>query len=419
MADTAQGITSKLQDGSTAAMKQPLSQRLFYASLAGLKGCQLTVRDGEKVMQFGEANSELKATLVVHRDRFYTRAVLGGDIGVGEAYMDGDWSSTDVVSVVRAAVRNTQELDAQHRVISAMTRTLNFFRHLRNDNTETGSRKNISYHYDLGNEFYSTFLDPSMAYSCAYYQTPEDSLEDAQQRKFDVICRKLDLQAGDHLLEIGTGWGGFAAYAAAKYGCRITTTTISREQYLFSEQRFAPLIAAGAQIELLQMDYRKLTGVFDKIVSIEMFEAVGHKHYDEFFGACDRMLRPNGKMLLQTITMNEAHFREYLRQSDWIKKYIFPGAELASVSEMLRSMSRVGTMQMANLEEIGEHYALTLREWRRRFMLRLEDVRRFGFDERFVKMWEFYLAYCEGGFMEHYIGDVQMLLAKPAARLKF
>jgi len=262
-------------------------------------------------------------------------------------------------------------------------------------------------------------LDPSMAYSCAYYDKEEDALESAQQKKFEVICRKLDLKATDHLLEIGTGWGGFAAYAAKKYGCKITTTTISEQQYLFSKERFAPLIAGGAEINLLKEDYRKLTGKYDKLVSIEMFEAVGHKHYDEFFGTCDRLLAPHARMLLQTITMNERHFKVYLKQSDWIKKYIFPGAELASVSEMLRSSARVGTLQMSGLEEIGEHYALTLREWRRRFMSKLEEVRRFGFDERFIRMWEFYLAYCEGGFMEHYIGDVQLLLAKPGARLSY
>jgi cyclopropane-fatty-acyl-phospholipid synthase len=396
-----------------------LAERLFYSSLDGLKDCSITVRHDGRVRSFGDAASELRCEIHVQEERFFTRAVLGGDIGIGESYMDGDWSSPDVVAVVRAAVRKTQELDAKNRMISAITRGLNFFRHLRNDNTETGSHKNISYHYDLGNDFYGLFLDPSMAYSCAYYHDADDTLEAAQARKFDVICEKLDLQPGDHLLEIGTGWGGFAAYAVARYGCKVTTTTISKEQAVFAEERFAPLIAAGAEIELLQADYRKLTGEYDKIVSIEMFEAVGHKHYDEFFGACDRLLKANGKMVLQSITMNERHFKQYLRQSDWIKKYIFPGAELGSVAEIAKSMARVGTLQLAGMEEIGEHYALTLREWRRRFMAQLPAVRALGFDERFIKMWEFYLAYCEGGFLEHYIGDVQLLLAKPGARLSF
>jgi cyclopropane-fatty-acyl-phospholipid synthase len=293
----------------------------------------------------------------------------------------------------------------------------NFLRIWRNDNTESGSRKNIAYHYDLGNEFYQLFLDPSMAYSCAYYETAEESLEAAQIRKFETICRKLDLQPNDHVIEIGTGWGGFAAYAVKRYGCRITTTTISKQQHAFSANRFASL--PGNRVELLFEDYRKLTGKYDKLVSIEMFEAVGFRHYDEFFATCERLLKPDGKMLLQTITMNEQHFGEYLRQSDWIKKYIFPGAELASVAGILQSTKRVTSLQLAALEDIGEHYALTLREWRRRFMSQLPNVRRLGFDERFARMWNFYLAYCEGGFLEHYIGDAQLVLAKPAASLRF
>lgn len=399
-----------------ASARRGLTEKLFYGSLEGLRECSIEVRHGASTQTFGDAGNPLKAVIAIDDQRFFTRAVLGGDIGVGEAYMDGDWSSPDVVSVVRAAVRNMPQLDARNRLISKATRAFNRLRHMRNDNTETGSRRNIAHHYDLGNEFYGLFLDPSMAYSCAYYQGADDVLEAAQERKFEVICRKLDLQPGDHLLEIGTGWGGFAIYAATHYGCHITTTTISKEQHTFSAERFAPLRAAGARIELLFEDYRKLTGTFNKLVSIEMFEAVGLKHYDEFFGACDRLLTPDGKMLLQTITMNERHFRPYLQQSDWIKKYVFPGAELASVAETLRSTARVGTLQLAELEEIGEHYAITLREWRRRFMSQRAEVRSLGFDERFIRMWEFYLAYCEGGFLEHYIGDVQMLFAKPAAR---
>jgi cyclopropane-fatty-acyl-phospholipid synthase len=399
--------------------KSGLAEKLFYGSLKGLKGCSFEVRHGASAQTFGQPDHALKAQIIVHNDRFFTRAVLGGDIGIGEAFMDGDWSSPDVVSVVRGAIRNMPQLDATNRVVSQATRILNRLRHQRNDNTETGSRKNIAYHYDLGNEFYSLFLDPSMAYSCAYYDRADDTLEAAQERKFDLICRKLDLKPTDHLLEIGTGWGGFAFYAATHFGCRITTTTISKEQHAFSAELFASSRASGLQIDLLFEDYRKLTGTYDKLVSIEMFEAVGHKHYDEFFSVCDRLLKPDGKMLVQSITMNEKHFRDYLKQSDWIKKYIFPGAELASISEVLRSTARVGTLQLAGLEEIGEHYALTLREWRHRFMSRLPELRALGFDDRFIRMWHFYLAYCEGGFLEHYIGDAQLFFIKPASSIKF
>jgi cyclopropane-fatty-acyl-phospholipid synthase len=393
------------------AAKRGVAERLFYASLKDVKDCSIRVRFGASTQVFGEINHPLQAELVVHHERFFTRAVLGGDIGVGEAYMDGDWSSPDVVAVVRAAIRNMPKLDARNQMISMATRGLNYLRHWRNDNSESGSRKNIAYHYDLGNKFYQLFLDPSMAYSCAYYESAGDSLEVAQQRKFEVICRKLDLQPDDHVVEIGTGWGGFAAYATQNYGCRITTTTISKEQHAFSAKLFARL--PGDRIELLFEDYRKLTGKYDKLVSIEMFEAVGRKHYDEFFAVCERLLKLEGKMLLQTITMNERHFKQYLRQSDWIKKYIFPGAELASVMGILESTAQVSALQLVGAEDIGEHYALTLREWRRRFVSRLADVRRLGFGERFERMWVFYLAYCEAGFIEHYIGDAQLVFAKP------
>ena len=395
---------------SAVSTKSSLAEKLFYRSLADIRKCSIMVQCNGVTRIFGDASHPLRAEIVIHNERFFARAVLGGDIGVGEAYMDGDWSSPDVVSVVRAAIRNMPKLDARNRLVSMATRCLNYLRHWRNDNTETGSLRNIAYHYDLGNDFYGLFLDPSMAYSCAYYENAGDSLEAAQQRKFETICKKLDLRPSDHVIEIGTGWGGFAAYAATRYGCRITTTTISKEQYAFSQDLFASL--PGNRVEVLFEDYRDLTGKYDKLVSIEMFEAVGYKHYDEFFGICQRLLKPHGKMLLQTITMNERHFRQYLRQSDWIKKYIFPGAELASVTGILQSAARVGSLQMVGAEDIGEHYTLTLREWRRRFMSRLPDVRRLGFDERFVRMWDFYLSYCEGGFLEHYIGDVQLVLSR-------
>jgi cyclopropane-fatty-acyl-phospholipid synthase len=286
-----------------------------------------------------------------------------------------------------------------------------------NRNSLEGSRRNIAAHYDLGNSFYRLFLDESLAYSSAYFDGEDDSLERAQIHKFDVICRKLQITSRDHILEIGTGWGGFAVYAATAYGCRVTTTTISRSQHEFARERFAQLGAAGRNIELLNADYRALRGQYDRLVSIEMFEAVGLKHYDDFFGACDRLLRPDGTILLQIITMNERQFPSYQRSSDWIQKYIFPGAELSSLSEILRSMGRVTNLGIANLEEIGLHYAATLREWRRRFLERLVEVRELGYSEQFIRMWEFYLAYCEAGFRERHIGDVQILLTKqPNAR---
>ena len=395
-----------------------IARRLFFRSLNSCQGCGIEVVCRDRNFAFGDSKSELQATIAVHHPRFFRRAVLGTDIGVGESFMDGDWSSPDLVRVVRAAVRNMQRMDKDNRALSALGKLANWLLHLQKDNTITGSHKNIAYHYDLGNEFYKLFLDDSLAYSCAYYESPEDTLEAAQERKFRVICDKLDLQPGDHLLEIGTGWGGFAAYAATHYGCRITTTTISREQHQYADARLSDLRAQGYAIELLFEDYRNLTGRYDKIVSIEMFEAVGFRHYDEFFSTCQRLLKQNGALLLQTITMNERHFKAYLRQSDWIKKYIFPGAELASIAEMVRSTARCSHLQMTHLEDIGLEYAETLKEWRRRFLLKREDVRALGFGDRFLRMWEFYLAYCEGAFRERYIGDVQVLFTNPASSLR-
>jgi cyclopropane-fatty-acyl-phospholipid synthase len=250
-----------------------------------------------------------------------------------------------------------------------------------------------------------------MTYSCAFYSKPSDSLEDAQLRKFDRICAKLQIGPGDRVLEIGTGWGGFAIHAARNYGCHITTTTISSRQY---EYALDLVSRAGMQdrIEVWKRDYRELTGSFDKIVSIEMFEAVGYRYYDDFFGACDALLEPKGKVLIQTITMNESRFKEYLNSSDWIQKYIFPGAELASLPGILRSIARVTSLSMCESEDIGFHYVQTLNAWRERFHAALPSVRQLGFDNRFIRMWDYYLAYCSAAFAERYISDVQLVFEK-------
>jgi cyclopropane-fatty-acyl-phospholipid synthase len=399
-----------------------LAKKIFLKTLAGLRFGSLEVVCPDGTYNFGQPgpadeNASPHAVIAVHDDRFFRRALLAGDVGVGEAYMDGDWSTPDLVAVVRLAVRNLEQLDNSNRLFTGFRRMADLIEHRRRPNTEAGSRRNIAYHYDLGNQFYRLFLDRSLAYSCAYYESPEDSLEEAQIRKFDRICRKLQLEARDHVLEIGTGWGGFAAYAAETYGCRITTTTISRQQHDHARELFLRS-RAGERIELLFEDYRNLTGEYDKIVSIEMFEAVGYDHYDDYFGACDRLLKPDGSMLLQTITILESKFQQYRRQSDWIRKYIFPGAELASVAGIQQSLARTTRMQLFHTEDIGPHYAVTLREWRRRFLERLPEVRHLGFDERFIRMWDYYLAYCEGAFRERYIGDVQLVLGKAASRIR-
>jgi cyclopropane-fatty-acyl-phospholipid synthase len=249
-------------------------------------------------------------------------------------------------------------------------------------------------------------------YSAAWYENPGDSLETAQIQKLDRICRKLQLGPGDHVLEIGTGWGGFAAFAATRYGCRVTTTTISREQYGYAAERFSQLGAAGDRITLLASDYRALTGRYDKIVSIEMFEAVGLRYYDDFFAACDRLLAPDGTALLQCITMNEQDFPIYRKTTDWMQTYIFPGSELAAVSEMLASIGRVTSFRPFHLEDMGTHYARTLHEWRARFLANLDGVRRLGMDDRFSRAWDLYLAFCEAAFAERHISCLQLLLTR-------
>ncbi len=393
------------------SLLQTWAKRLILQTLSKLsEGC-LEIVCPEGNYSYGDAASPLRGLVVVHNQRFFTRALFGGDVGMGESYMDGDWSSPDLASVIRIAVKNLSRLPVNSALLSILARIGNRYRHWRNDNSPTGSGKNISFHYDLGNDFYKLFLDENMAYSCARYLSADDSLDKAQINKFEAICRKLNLSDQDHLLEIGTGWGGFAIYAAAHYGCRITTTTISRQQYEYSVEWISRL-GLEDRIELLFEDYRRLQGQFDKIVSIEMFEAVGVKHYDEYFKTCDRLLRKNGVMLLQTININDRVFDAYRRSCDWIQKYIFPGAELASLSQICQSVARCTSLQLYHAEDIGMHYAATLRAWRGRFLNALEAVRTQGFDERFIRRWDYYFAYCEGAFTERHIGDFQIVLTK-------
>jgi cyclopropane-fatty-acyl-phospholipid synthase len=287
--------------------------------------------------------------------------------------------------------------------------------HRFNRNTHDGSRKNISAHYDLGNDFFRLFLDPTMMYSSALFAGQRATLEDASIAKLDEICRQLELEADDHLLEIGTGWGGMAIHAARNYGCRVTTTTISREQF---EHATAMVAEAGLQdrVTVLCEDYRHLEGRYDKLVSIEMIEAVGHQFYSNYFSCCSQLLKPGGKMVIQAITMSDQRYLQARDNVDFIKRYIFQGGCLPSIAVISDHLARDTDMQMVHLRDITPDYALTLAHWRERFMERLEDVREMGFDDQFIRMWEFYLAYCEGGFRERIISTVQLAFAKPAYR---
>jgi cyclopropane-fatty-acyl-phospholipid synthase len=387
------------------------TERAVMACLSRITSGRLTVdtETGQRV--FGQDGARA-AAMRFDNARAFRRIVAGGEIGVGESYMDGDWSTPDLVALVRLMIANQDALASLPAAVAWLPRRLEQLAHRRRDNTVENSRRNIRRHYDLGNDFFELFLDANLLYSCALFDRPDDSLEAAQVNKLRAICQKLDLGPRDHVLEIGTGWGGFALYASSRYGCRVTTTTLSRQQHAAAARRIAAAGEAGARIDLRLEDYRNLRGTFDKIVSIEMFEAVGLRHYDDFFSACDRLLTADGLMLLQTITVDDWRFPDYRQSPNWIAKHIFPGAELASVAEILASLSRVTRLNLHHAQQIGTHYARTLHCWRERFHRRLDDVRAQGFDERFIRMWDLYLAYCEAAFLDRHIGDVQLLLAK-------
>ena len=392
--------------------KMDLALKIISRTLRGIREgfLELHTPDGAR-HQFGDSSATLRACIDVHDQRFFSRVLWGGNDAAGDSFVDGDWSSPDLVAVIRLAVRNLHQVNSTSRWAWAK-RFIERLSHRRNANTLSGSKRNIAAHYDLSNAFFSLFLDESMVYSSAVFRSPTDSLEDAQIEKIDRLCRHLKLAPNDRVLEIGTGWGAFALHAARNYGCHITTTTISHEQFTYAAARFAAAGETGRKIHLIEQDYRHLTGRYDKIASIEMFEAVGIEHYDEFFKACDRLLAPDGVLAMQTITMNEQHFPDYVRKSDWIQKRIFPGGELASVLEIQRSLTRRTRLQMCAMEDIGIHYAFTLKEWRRRFHAAASDVRSLGFDDSFIRMWDYYLCYCEGAFRERYISAAQLVLAK-------
>jgi cyclopropane-fatty-acyl-phospholipid synthase len=388
-------------------------------SLRGLRDCVVTVREGTHAMELGTAAMQLGQTLRagirVRDPEFYRRTALNGSVGAAEAYMDGMWECDDLVALVRILVRNQDRLDAMERGPARLGAALLRAWHTLRRNTREGSRRNIAAHYDLGNDFFKLFLDENLMYSSAVYDSPYESLEVASTRKLDRICQKLQLSANTRVVEIGTGWGGFALHAAKSTGCHVTTATISREQYNLASARIA---AAGLsdRVKVLLTDYRELSGRFDRLVSIEMIEAIGHQYLDTYFRKVSNLLENDGMALIQAITIEDHRYEQALRSVDFIKRYIFPGSFIPSISAILKSVTGVTNMKLFNLEDIGPSYALTLREWRRRFMAAHNQVRSLGYPERFVRMWEFYLAYCEGGFIERSTGDVQMLLVKPGAR---
>ena len=355
------------------------------------------------------------ANLTVHDDRFWTSIALRGSVGAGEAYAKGWWTSPDPTAVVRLFARNETASTGLEAGVAALSRPFLALYHGLRRNTRSGSRANIQAHYDLSNEFFRLFLDETMSYSCGIFASEETSLRDAQIEKIDRLCRKLDLDRTDHLLEIGTGWGHFALHAAGEYGCRVTTTTISDEQHALALER---ITGAGLEdrVTLLKEDYRALEGRFSKLVSVEMIEAVGARYYREFFRRCAERLEPTGTMAIQAITIRDQRYADALRSVDFIQRHIFPGAEIPSVTALCDAATQASDLRLVDLDDIGLHYARTLGAWRERLLARWDDARAMGYSDEFLRLWEFYLVYCEGGFAERHISDVQLVFDKPAAR---
>ena len=394
-----------------------IARRSVLSMLTHLKHGRITIIEGHQRYTFGEKSdtSSLQAEVSVQHSQFYSRILFGGSIGAAEAYMEGLWTADNLTAVMRIVALNRQAAASMERGTARLMALFYRLYHFARKNTKVGSRKNILAHYDLGNEFYSLFLDHTMTYSCGIFEHEQSTLEDASVAKYDRICKKLRLHPGDRVVEIGTGWGGFAVHAAQNYGVQVTTTTISDEQHAFAEKRFRNK-GLEDQVSLLKKDYRELRGEFDKLVSIEMIEAVGHHFYDTFFQTCSRLLKDDGLMALQSITIGDQIFDRHRRSVDFIKRYIFPGSCIPSIAAISNAIARSSDLRLVHLEDITPHYARTLREWRQRFFTNLDKVRELGYSDTFIRMWDYYLCYCEGGFAERYIGDVQMVFAKPLYR---
>lgn len=412
---------SIIPDAALNAMRKrsllaSLGRRLLFAQLGKLQHGELIIVDDTGKHHFGQRSAEaLSAVIHVDHPQLYADVAFGGSVGAGEAYIRGLWRCDDLVSLVRLFVLNRDVLNGMDSGWAWLSKPFLKLFHFWNRNSKAGSARNIAAHYDIGNELYKLMLDDTMAYSCGIFRTEHATLREASVEKFDTACRKLQLKPTDHLLEIGTGWGGMAIHAVKNYGCRVTTTTISKQQYDLAKQKVS---AAGLQdrITLLLDDYRDLQGQYDKLVSIEMIEAVGANYLDTYLGKCASLLKPDGAMLLQAITLQDQFYKQVLKSVDFIQRYIFPGSFIPSVNAISNSMTRVTDFKITHLEDFGPHYAITLHHWRERFLESLPEVRKLGYSDSFIRMWEYYLCYCEGGFMERQLGLAQVLFTKPGYR---
>lgn len=377
-----------------------------------LKHGTITINDCGQIHVLGaDKNAPPFGIINVAHNSFYKKTALGGSVGAAESFMDGDWHSEQLVDVMRLLIRNRDLLDTMESGTASITSWMMSLAHQFRKNTKRGSRKNIAAHYDLGNNLFELFLDSKLMYSSAVFDSASQDLEQASERKLQIICEKLQLCSSDHLLEIGTGWGGMAIYAAKHYGCKVTTTTISKQQYDFAKAR---VDASGLQdrVTLLFEDYRDLAGQFSKLVSIEMIEAIGHQFQDVYFKKCASLLSNNGIALIQAITIEDHRYKQALQSVDFIKRYIFPGSYIPCVSSMVNSAANSGQLRLIDLKDIGDSYATTIHHWRKRFNLQREAIMALGYDQRFINMWDYYFAYCEAGFLEKSISDVHLLFSK-------
>ena len=388
---------------------------ILFRKLKGINNGELTIIDGAKKHTFGSAGSAFKAELEVYSQEFYVFLGSGGTNGAAEAYTAGYWSSKNLVTLIQLIIKNKNTLLDLESGLARLTNPITKFIHKQRQNTLQGSKNNILAHYDLSNDFYKLWLDPTMTYSSGIFSRKESSMQDASVEKIDRICRKLNLSSKDNVLEIGTGWGSFAVHAAKNYGCKVTTTTISDNQFQYASELISNE-GLSDKITLLSKDYRELEGAFDKVVSIEMIEAVGAEYVPGFFEKASSLLKKNGLMVLQGITYNDPNFDDYKNSVDFIRKYIFPGSCLVAMPQILNAIKEKTDMVMIDSEDITQHYAKTLEIWREDFQKALPQVKELGFSESFTRIWNFYLVYCEAGFLENLIGDFQLVFAKPDSK---
>jgi cyclopropane-fatty-acyl-phospholipid synthase len=395
-------------------MRDALARAGVGQVLSRVRGGRIEVIEGGRSRAFGPEDAELQATITIN-DPAAWRGPLRGSVGLGEGYVGGLWEADDLVALIRIAARELRQMDGIRGAIARPRGLLHQLRRLVPENTRAGARANISAHYDLGNELFAAFLDERMIYSCAYFPSEDASLEEAQLAKLDRICDRLQLGPENHLLEIGTGWGGMAIHAARRSGCRVTTTTISRAQQELAARRVREA-GLEEQVTVLLEDYRDLHGRYDRLVSVEMIEAVGWQYFDDYFRRCDELLSDDGLMLLQAITIDDRIYEIEKAARSFANTHVFPGGCLPSEGLIASCLGRVTNMRQVWIDDITPHYPPTIAAWRERFFTAWERLRQRGYDERFRRLWDFYLSSSEAGFRERRIGDLQALFAKPGAR---